>query len=307
MEEFDFPDFISTFEGNSMQTTPQSNHPAAARRIAFVGTRSSVLPRLFAVAAVGLLSLTACNGTNGAGASSAPGGSTGSGEASQSSGPDAGAITEGAADDAWKDQVRRAASEDSAVDATQCVDGLLDQKTLDAVATALPEVGGMYLGGLFTHAGCTFTGANDPNEVDGESTAHVATVQIRKYYLANDKGHVLDESGFLKHGQCADDIETDENGVATINKHGVSESNLHGGSAKVDLQAAWHCSDDGATSTAVLIHAADGEEDGFSDPSVLTESDLSVETATHLSETEDDWAPALDEIYEENFKEIGGQ
>ncbi|MDN6299024.1 MAG: hypothetical protein L0J68_01860, partial [Micrococcaceae bacterium] len=67
------------------------------------------------------------------------------------------------------------------------------------------------------------------------------------------------------------------------------------------------CSEDGATSSAVLIHAADDEQDGFSDPTVLTEPELALEMATHLSETESDWAPQMDEIYEKNFKDAMGQ
>ncbi|MDN6331200.1 MAG: hypothetical protein L0J58_01475, partial [Micrococcaceae bacterium] len=94
----------------------------------------------------------------------------------------------------------------------------------------------------------------------------------------------------------------------TVNKHGVKESKIPGPSiAAVDLQAAWHCSADGATTSAVLIHAAEGEEDRFTDPTVLTEPDLAVEMATHLSETESDWAPQMDEIYEKNFKDAMGQ
>lgn len=292
-----------------MFSTAQSSHtiaPAPGQK------RAPVAPRLVAFAAVGLLSLTACSNANGveepdAASSSPP--MIGSSPAQESSAPESGAITEGAADEAWREQARQAAADHNSVDPTACLDTLLDQKTLDGVATALPDVGGMYLSGLFTDAGCLFTGANDPNEW-GAATDHVAAVEIRRYYLANDDlggGHALDESGFLKHDQCADDVETNENGVATIHKHGVRESTIHGGSTPVDLQAAWHCSEDGATTSAVLIHAADGEEDGFSDPGVLTKPDLAVEMTTQLSAAESGWAPQMDEIYKKDFKDIKDQ
>ncbi|MDN6200581.1 MAG: hypothetical protein L0I99_00040 [Micrococcaceae bacterium] len=275
--------------------------------------RTTVLPRLMAVTAVGFLSLTACSNADGAGdpsASSSPGGTSESAQAQESASQDTGMITEGAADEAWKEQARKAASKQAAkrnsVDPAPCVDGLLDQKTLDAVATAIPEIGGLSMSGLYTHVGCGFT-ATDPDDEDLLQAA--AEVQIRRYYLANDEEFkTLNESGYLKHGQCADTVETDENGVSTVNKHGVKESKIPGPSiAAVDLQAAWHCSADGATTSAVLIHAAEGEEDRFTDPTVLTEPDLAVEMATHLSETESDWAPQMDEIYEKNFKDAMGQ
>lgn len=292
-----------------MFSTSQTNRRSPGTAAASSPARTAVGPRLLAVAAVGLLSLSACSNANGAGdasESSSPGGTTGSSsEAQKSASQDTGAIDPGAADDAWKEQARQAAAEDSTVDASQCVDGLLDQKTLDGIATAMPEVGTMYLGGIYTDAACAFTTVKDMSK-DPHRAA--ATIEIRRYYLANDEeDKTLNESGFLKHGQCADDVETDENGVATVNKHGVKESNLPGAAAAVELQAAWRCSEDGATSSAVLIHAADGVEDGFSDPTVLTEPDLAVEMATHLYEAEADWAPTMDEIYEKNFKDIMGQ
>lgn len=291
-----------------MKTTPRPTHPTAARRTGFVGTHTAVLPRLLAVTAVGLLSLSACSNTNGAGdasESSNPGRASGSSQAQESASQNTGAITEGAADEAWKEQARKVGTEGSSVDATQCVDGLLDQKTLDAVATALPEVRGMYLSGIRTNAGCTFTAADI---ADDDPHQAAAMIQIRRYYLANDEEYrALDESGFLKHDQCTDVVETDENGVSTVNKHGVSESNIPGASAAVELQAAWHCSEDGATTSAVLIHAADGEEDGFSDPAVLAQPDLAVEMATHLADPASGWAPAMDAIYEKDFKQFRGQ
>ncbi|MGP5607816.1 hypothetical protein [Arthrobacter rhombi] len=288
---------------NISQTTRRRDDATASS----VPVRRSAGPRLLAVAAVGLLSLTACSNANGAGeasTSSSPGGASGSSEAPASASQDTGAIDPGAADEAWKEQARKAGAKDSEVDATRCVDELLDQKTLDAVATALPDVGGMYLSGLYTHAGCTFTASN----LDDDPHQASAMVQIRRYYLSNDEEYkTLNESGFLKHGQCADDVKKDENGVSTINKHGVKESNLPGASAAVELQAAWHCSEDDSTTSAVLIHAAEGQEDGFSDPTVLTEPDLATEMATHLYEAEADWAPQMDAAYEKHFKDNMGQ
>ena len=289
-----------------MFNTSQSSHTPAAMP---GRKRTTVLRRLMAVTAVGLLGLTACSTADGAGEpsdSSSTEGTAESSEAQASASPDTGVITEGAADEAWKEQARKVASKRSGVDAATCVDGLLDQKTLDGIATALPEVGGMSLHGLFTYASCSFT-ATDPENEDMLQAA--AEVQIRRYHLANDEElKTLNESGYLKHGQCADTVETDENGVSTVNKHGVKESKIPGPSiAAVELQAAWHCSADGTTTSAVLIHAAEAQKDDFSDPTVLTEPDLAVEMATHLSETESDWAPQLDQIYEKNFKDNMGQ
>lgn len=306
MEEPGLPGSVSVLpKGNSKFNISQTSRHRSGAAVASGPSRTSAGPRLLAVAAVGLLSLTACSNANGAGeasASSSPGGASDSSEAPASAIQDPGVITEGAADEAWKEQARSAGAEGSEIDATRCVDELLDQKALDAVATALPEVGGMYLSGLYTHAGCTFTATN----LDADAHQASAMVQVRRYYPGNDEEYkTLDESGFLKHGQCADDVETDENGVATVNKHGVKESNIPGASAAVELQAAWQCSEDGATSSAVLIHAADDEQDGFSDPTVLTEPELALEMATHLSDS--DWAPRMDETYEKHFKDNMGQ
>lgn len=289
-----------------MFSTSQSSRPTA---VVPGRKRTTVLPRLMAVTAVGFLSLTACSNADGAedaSTSSSPGGTSESSEAQASASQDTGMITEGAADEDWKEQARTAAATGSSVDPAPCVDGLLDQKTLDAVATAIPEIGGLSMSGLYTHVGCDFT-ATDPEDEDLLQAA--AEVQIRRYYLANDEEFkTLNESGYLKHGQCADTVETDDNGVSTVNKHGVKESKIPGPSiAAVDLQAAWHCSADGRTSSAVLIHAAEGEEDRFSDPTVLTEPELAIEMATHLAEAESDWTPEMDEIYEKNFKDNMGQ
>ena len=287
-------------------TSQSSNTPATMPG----PNRTTALPRLMAITAIGLLALTACSTADGAGEpsdSSSAEETAENSEAQASASPDTGAITEGAADEAWKEQARKVASKRSGVDAATCVDGLLDQKTLDGIATALPEVGGMSLNGLFTYASCSFT-ATDPEDEDLLQSA--AEVEIRRYYLANDdqgEGHALDESGYLKHDQCTDDVQKDGNGVSTVAKHGVKANPTPGGVAAVDLQAAWHCFDDGATTSAVLIHAAEAQKDDFSDPTVLTEPDLAVEMATHLSETESDWAPQLDQIYEKNFKDNMGQ
>ena len=289
-----------------MFNTSQSSHTPAAMP---GRKRTTVLRRLMAVTAVGLLGLTACSTADGAGEpsdSSSTDGTAESSEAQASASPDTGVITEGAADEAWKDQARKVASKRSGVDAATCVDGLLDQQTLDGIATALPEVGEMSLNGLFTYAGCAFTATELQDE---DLLQAAAEVEIRRYYLATDEEYnrALDESGYLKHNQCADDVETDENGVSTVTKHGVKANPIPGGIAAVDLQAAWHCFDDGATTSAVLIHAAEGQEDGFSDTTVLTNPDLAIEIATRLSGAESDWAPQLDELYEKNFKDNMGQ
>ena len=63
----------------------------------------------------------------------------------------------------------------------------------------------------------------------------------------------------------------------------------------------------GAIGSAFLIGAGAAEQDAIPDPDQLAEPGFAVAAATHLHDTEVNWAPTLDDLYETNFREIAGQ
>lgn len=292
---------------------------------------TSAVPRLLALAAFGALSLTACSAGTGSGAEtgethategSAASSSTASGTsdgpaspaASSSRAPSAepsstgtpatggpaageGPIVPGAANEAWMEQARRAL-DDTDPKSTACLDTLLDQTMLDAVATYLPEVASVGLGGQRHEAGCTFSAAGDPGTAP--------TVQVKRFYLANDSSKTMDEAGLLGSDMCASGREQDANGIST-DVGDVAVFKGPGGAIRATVRGAWSCSEDGGIGSGFLVSAGAAEKEGIPDPDQLAEPGFAVAAATHLHDTEVDWAPTLDDLYETNFRNILGQ
>lgn len=281
------------------------------------GTRAAVIPRLLAVAALGMLALTACSAGNGIGApddasdsppasaatSSTAGGSSDA-AASSSGAPSPGKpaagegpIVPGTANEAWMKQARRAL-DDTNPKSTACLDALLDQTMLDAVATYLPEVASVSLGGQRHEAGCTFSAAGDPGTAP--------TVQVKRFYLANDRSKTMDEAGLLGSDMCAPGRGQDANGIST-DVGDVAVFKGPGGAIRATVRGAWSCSEDGGIGSGFLVSAGAAEKDDIPDPDQLADPDFAVAAATHLHDIEVNWAPALDDLYETHFREILGQ
>lgn len=290
-------------------------------------SRTAVVPRLLALATFGALSLSACATGAGAADSQATGGSaaassttrsttasstsapaspsqTSSTEASSAAGTGtqqaaAGEepIVSGAASEAWMKQARSAVV-DTDPKSTACLDTLLDQTMLDAVATYLPKVDSVVLGGLRHEAGCTFTAAGDPGTAP--------TVQVNRFYIANDTSKTMDETGLLGSDMCATGRKKDADGIST-DVEDVVMSRGPGGDVKATMRGAWSCSEDGKIGTAFLVSAGAAEKKGIPDPNQLAQPEFAVAAATHLHDTEVDWAPTLDDLYEANFRDILGQ
>lgn len=287
---------------------------------------TSVVPRLLAVAALGALSLSACSAGSGTGAgtggqqatdgsaagTSTPGSMSGGGTpaaAPSSQAPSTeqpatgepaageGPIVPGAANEAWMEQARKAVA-DTAPQSTACLDTLLDQTMLDAVATYLPQVDAVVLGGQRHEAGCTFSAPGDPGTAP--------TVQVKRFYLANDTSKTMDETGLLGSDMCVPDREQDANGVSTEVGDAVVSTGP-GGDVRATIRGAWSCSEDGGTGSGFLLSAGAAEQDGIPDADQLAEPGLAVAAATHLHDTEVDWAPTLDDLYETTFRDTLGQ
>lgn len=290
---------------------------------------TSAMPRLLALAALGALSITACSAGNGAetgqtaategsaapsSTASSPSGGPASRPASSSQAPSAepsstatpgtggpvageDPIVPGAANEAWMEQARRAL-DDTDPTSTACLDTLLDQTMLDAVATYLPEVASVGLGGQRHEAGCTFSAAGDPGTAP--------TVQVKRFYLANDSSKAMDDAGLLGSDMCAPGRNEDANGIST-DVGDVAVSTGPGGAIRATVRGAWSCSEDGAIGSGFLVSAGAAEKDGIPDPGQLAEPGFAVAAATHLHDTEVDWAPILDDLYETDFRDILGQ
>ncbi|WP_372698984.1 hypothetical protein [Arthrobacter sp. JSM 101049] len=275
-------------------------------------SRTAAVARLVAVATLGTLCLTACStgdeaspaGATGGSASVSPtnGTASASSAAAASSSPASsdtaeGPIVPGAANEAWMKQARQAV-DDTDPKSTACLDTLLDQTMLDAVATYLPEVASVGLGGLRHEAGCTFSAAGDPGTAP--------TVQVKRFYLANDSSKTMDEAGLLGSDMCAPDRDQDANGIST-DVGDVAVFKGPGGAIRATVRGAWSCSENGAIGSGFLVSAGAEEKDGIPDPDQLAEPDFAMAAATHLHDTEVNWAPTLDDLYEANFRDVLGQ
>ncbi|WP_417217607.1 hypothetical protein [Arthrobacter sp.] len=292
---------------------------------------SSTLPRLLALAALGALSLAACSSGTGSGTSdtadATPATSSRSGSPAAGTAPATGsspalpsgaassaaspsgtpgtrgaaageeAIVPGAANEAWMKRARQSVV-DTDPASTACLDTLLDQTMLDAVATHLPQVDSVVLGGQRHEAGCVFSAAGDP----GTAPA----VAVKRFYLANDTSKAMDETGLLGSDMCAPGREQDAAGIST-EVDDVVVSRGPGGDVKATLRGAWSCSQDGKIGSAFLVSAGPGAKASIPDPNQLALPDFAVAAATHLHDTEVNWAPTLDDLHETYFRDIAGQ
>lgn len=285
-----------------MKSNPHSARPAPWTRLGAVG-------------ALGLLAVSACSTTPAdeprmgqpthasttPSTASSPTATTAAAKTTAAAGsgedPDEGPVVPGAANVAWMKQARKTLVQ-SDPPSSACLDTLLDQTTLDAVATYLPQITRVGLGGLRHEAGCTFTG---PGSDDG-----APSVQVKRVYLANDTDHSFDELGLLGSDMCAADREQDANGIST-KADDVDVFRGPGGTIRATVRAAWSCSEDGGIASVFRVAAGPDDKKGIPDPAQLAKPGFAVAAATHLHDTEVNWAPTLDDFYEQDFRDIRGQ